>query len=115
MDSTLVFNFGIGIVIILFVFFCTLYERGIKRRFSSVFLYIHMYYLTSIKVVTIIVTEIQIAIHISTNRRKKNETCNRLCTPEYRKLQPCDFRNGKSELEGKGHEVRVRDLYELNF
>ena len=74
-----------------------------------------MYYLTSIKVVTIIVTEIQIAIHISTNRRKKNETCNRLCTPEYRKLQPCDFRNGKSELEGKGHEVRVRDLYELNF
>lgn len=74
-----------------------------------------MYYLTSIKVVTIIVTYIQITIHISTNRRKKNETCNRLCTPKYRKLQPCDFRNSKSELEGKGHEVRVRDTYELNF
>ena len=35
--------------------------------------------------------------------------------PEYRKLQPCDFRNGKSELAEKGHEVRVRDLYESSI
>ena len=35
MDSTLVFNFGIGIVIILFVFFVLLYERGIAIFYAD--------------------------------------------------------------------------------
>jgi hypothetical protein len=58
-----------------------------------------MYYLTFAKEVTIMVTDR--TIHISTNRRKNNETCNRLCTPKYRKLQPCDFRNGKKGIRRK--------------
>ncbi len=42
MDSTLVFNLGIGIVIILFVFFVLLYERGIKGDFRASFIHIHV-------------------------------------------------------------------------
>ena len=54
MDSTLVFNFGIGIVIILFVFFVLCMSGVQKDDFCRLF--IHMYHLTSAKEVTIIVT-----------------------------------------------------------
>ena len=88
-----------------------MYERGVERRFEASF---YTYVLLDFRKRSNN-NGYRETIHISTNRRKNNETCNRLCTPKYRKLQPCDFRNGKSELEEKGHEVRVRDLYELNF
>ena len=35
MDSTLVFNFGIGIIIILFVFFCSLYEWCVTAFYAD--------------------------------------------------------------------------------